>query len=614
VTVLDATPPTVIYTSPQDGVTDQPLNTVVVIGFSEPMDTDSVNVSTSIDSGATIAAFNWNSPQDDTVTLTLSNLANSVTYTITIDSTATDKAGISIPAVFTTSFRTRAGIGGDTTSPTVVYSDPEDSETNVPISVLIIVVFSEPMVSASVESAISIPGVSILSYNWGPNDTLLEITIAPLSYSTSYTITVSDAAQDLVGNPLIPYSATFTTEDPPGVDTTPPEVIYTNPEDGSTSIPTSTDVVVVFSEEMNKTSVEAAVSISGVVISGFQWFSGNTSVEVLLPSLGYTTTYIVTIADTAADLAGNTLAGPYTTSFETEAPPGVDAIRPHVTLSSPADGASDVPVTTAVFIVFSEAMNETSVEGAASISGISILAYIWSSNSTMVELTLPALGYSTIYTVSISTNATDLSDNSLYAWSMSFTTAASTADTTSPEVVYTYPEDGQADVPIDDDVIIVFNEPMSRISVESALIVSGATIEGFLWNPDSTRVTVRLADLDYDTEYTLTVGSGAEDPAGNSLSPLTVVFTTMSEYGGAVAPFDILQAWWLIVIIIVLIVIIALLLLLKREPAVPGEAEPEEPIPEEPGSPSEEPEAEESALSEDEDFEEPRDLPDPPTD
>lgn len=684
VTVLDATPPYVIYTSPYDGATEQPLNTVVMVGFSEPMDTDSVNASTSIDAGASISSYSWNA-QDDTLTLILSGLVNSTTYTVTIDVGASDKAGNPLSSVFTTSFTTISAMGPDTTSPVVVYSYPEDGSIDIPTAIVMKVVFSEPMTTASVQSAVTITGITPIAYNWFSNDTLVEITIPPLSYSTVYTISISDTAQDLAGNPLIPWSASFTTESAPAGDTTPPEIIYTNPEegetgvsvtasivivfsepmdnasvesaitidagasivaytwsynrtlvemqtsgllestsytltvstaaqdvagnpmtgdfylhftttspsgdvtppeilytspeDGSVDIPVQTDIVIVFSEPMNETSVEAAISISGGVnVSSYQWFSGNSSVRLLLPMLSYTNTYSVTVASTATDLAGNPMTSSFTMSFTTEAPPGQDTTRPYVILSSPMDGATGVPVTTSLIIVFSEPMNETSVEGALSIPGVTISNFVWSDNSTRVEVLLPTLNYSMTYNVNIGTDTKDLVGNPLYEYTISFTTASSTEDNTPPQVVYTYPENNQDGVPIHDDITIVFSEPMNETSVEGAISVVGATVEGYQWNPDSSIITVLLENLSYQTQYTLVLASSAKDPAENHLSQLTVTFATMGKAKAPPAAFDIGQAWWLILIIVVLVVII-ILLLVRRKPAVP--------LPEKPALPEE---------------------------
>jgi hypothetical protein len=339
-------------------------------------------------------------------------------------------------------------------------------------------------------------------------------------------------------------------------------------------------------------------------------------VEVILPPLSYSTSYLVNISDVAADLAGNTIFEPYLILFQTEALPGVDTTRPYVVMAVPADGATDVPITATITIVFSEPMNTASVEGDILISPGTITGFTWTDNNTRVVVAVQTLNYTTSYVVSIGNAATDLAGNQLYPWSAGFTTEAQPAvDTTPPEVVLTYPDDGDIDIPVVDGevaIIIVFNEPMDESSVEGALDISGGTLSDHQWT-DSTTLTVTLSGADYDTDYTLTIGSGAEDLAGNSLSEEVVDFTTIAEPEGPSAPsgeFDIAQAWWLILIIIILIVVVVLLLLMKRRPPAPME-EPaaEEPMPDEeevpeleelvPEEPPEPPAPEEPPLDED---------------
>ncbi len=719
VTVLDATPPTVIFTSPYDGATDQPLSTSVIIGFSEAMDTASVEAAITISSGAVITAYNWVFP-DDTVTLTLSNLVYSSMYVINVNATATDASGIPMTSAYFFNFMTTASAGPDIISPEVIYSYPEDGAVDIPIAVVLKVVFSEPMNTIMTESAITVDGLPPLGFNWLSNNTLVEITVAPFSYSTAHTLSVSTAAVDAAGNPLsTAYSATFTTEDPPVVDIIPPEIIYTDPangelgvpiaasvyivfsepmntasveavgvvtidqgasistfvwthsntvlelqlsgvaqgtfytvtvttgaedlagnpmaadftlqyttfapgadttrpviwytspDDGETDINVNANLDIVFSESMNMASVEAAIIISGVTPTGFSW-SGDTTVTVILPVLTYSTSYLVNITDTAEDLAGNTIFEPYLILFHTEALP--DTTRPYVILSLPSDGATDVSVTTTITIVFSEPMDVASVEADILVATGTITGFTWTDNDTKVEVTLQALNYSESYGVTIGETATDLAGNQLYPWAISFQTEAEPAvDSTPPEVVFTYPDHGDSDIPIVDGtimIVVVFSEPMDEGSVQTATDISAGTIHDFYWNADSSAVTIELRDAVYDTDYTLTIGSGAEDLAGNSLSQEVVDFTTMVEPEGQVVPaaeFDIAQAWWLFLLIIILIVIIVLLLLMKRRPPAPVEEpavleedmpveeipELEELIPEEPVEPDEPPAPEE---------------------
>jgi PKD repeat protein len=621
VTVLDATPPTVIFTSPYDTATDQPLTTSVVIGFSEPMDTISVESSITISSGAQIMAYNWNA-QDDTVTLTLSNLTYSSMYVVNVNATATDASGISMISAYFFNFMTTASAGPDTISPEVVYSYPEDGAVDVPRVVVLKVVFSEPMNMIMTEGAILVDGASPLGFNWLSNSSLVEITVAPFWYSTVHTLTVSTTATDAAGNPLsAAYSATFTIEDQPPVDIVPPEVIYTDPEEGKLGVPTTASVYLVFSEPMNTDSVEAlgVVTITPAVgATNYYWTHNDTVLELQFVSLVEATTYTVTVTTGAEDMEGNFMSADFTLNFTTVTPSG-DVTPPTVVYTTPEDGDTDTPVATNVVIVFSEAMNTTSVEAAISISGgITPTGFQWMSGDTSVRILLPTLNYTESYTVTIADTAKDPEENTLAAeYIVGFTTeSAPGVDATPPEVTSTYPENNQQDVPVFENtmtIVVVFSEPMDESSVEAAIDMSSGTVDNYDWSADSTTLHILLVDVSYDAPYTLTISSGAEDLAGNSLSQETVDFTTMAKPEGppaGAAEFDIAQAWWLILIIIILIVIVVLLLLMKRGSSTPIEEpvtteepmpdeevpEPEEPLPGESPEPLEPPAPEEPSL------------------
>jgi len=83
-------------------------------------------------------------------------------------------------------------------------------------------------------------------------------------------------------------------------------------------VPLSPTISITFSEPMSRTATEGAISISGVVPTGFAWSSGDTRVN-FVPStpLTYTTTYTVTVSTAAADQEGEHLLAPYGWQFTT---------------------------------------------------------------------------------------------------------------------------------------------------------------------------------------------------------------------------------------------------------------------------------------------------------
>ena len=201
-------------------------------------------------------------------------------------------------------------------------------------------------------------------------------------------------------------------------DTTAPTVTPVSPANGATNVPVTTTISATFSEAMNQASAETAFSVDGVA-GTFSWV-GNTMTFTPTANLASDTTYTVTIGTGAQDLAGNPMASAYTWSFVT-----VDITPPTITSVLPADGATDVLVSTTISATFSEAMNTALAEAAFSTTPAAVgTTFSWSTDGKTMTFTPSAnLAFNTTYTVIISTGAQDLAGNpmaSVYIWS--FTT------------------------------------------------------------------------------------------------------------------------------------------------------------------------------------------------
>jgi serine protease AprX len=112
-----------------------------------------------------------------------------------------------------------------------------------------------------------------------------------------------------------------------------PEIVEFGPS--GDDIPLDRPVLVTFDSEMDRPSVEAALSVSPTLPGTYSW-TGNT-VE-FSPGGGWAadTTYTVTVASTARDVSGNTLTSDKTWAFRTEeatAPPD----PPRVVIVSPSE-------------------------------------------------------------------------------------------------------------------------------------------------------------------------------------------------------------------------------------------------------------------------------------
>ncbi|MBN2041401.1 MAG: Ig-like domain-containing protein [Spirochaetes bacterium] len=109
-------------------------------------------------------------------------------------------------------------------------------------------------------------------------------------------------------------------------------------------------------------------------------------------------------------------------------------------------------------------------------------------------------------------------------------------DLVKPHVENSYPvytEGGTRNVPIYPEYLsIVFSESMNRIKTEEAFTISPYTGGYFSWNTDSTEVRYMItAELDYGSQYKMSVSQAAEDISGNKLeSTYSVLFITGDDF------------------------------------------------------------------------------------
>jgi hypothetical protein len=245
--------------------------------------------------------------------------------------------------------------------------------------------------------------------------------------------------------------------------------------------------------------------------------------------------YTATITTGVKDLAGNFMAAPKVVAFTTIA----DTTPPTVLSTSPANGATAVPITAVVTVTFSEAMDSASVAtgGAftltATVAGTLVTGTVTYNMDTHVATFTPSspLSNNIGYTATITTGVKDLAGNFMAAPKVfAFTTIA---DTTPPTVLSTSPSNGATAVPITAVVTVTFSEAMDSASVATGgaftlkETVAGTPVAGTVTYDMVTHIATftpagSLAAA--TTNYTATVTTAAKDVAGNPLSPGTVIF------------------------------------------------------------------------------------------
>ena len=421
------TAPTVVVLSPDGGErwtggTPHPI-TFNIADLQDPNTALVVNITYSTDSGAT-----WG----NLIVSGRPGTANPNSYTWNVP---TGGADITTTRVLVCARDTTALLGCDAsgndftidnTFPSVTARDPSPGQTGVPLNQDVNVTFSEGMDQASVQSAFSLsgPNPGTLTFTWIGN--MLRVSHAnPLTQAQTYTVTITTLAKDLsdTGKNLIPaVTWSFTT-----FSNNPPSVSVTTPAGSECWSGGSAHNIVWTMSDIETPTNQLVVDIS--------YTSGAGNAVIIAGQVGITSYAWTPSALTAADVQIVVRVTDGGGSFRNAQSPlfAVDSTPPTMT-TTPANAATGVSKTAAIQIVFSEAMDRTSVQNGFQISPtVSNPVYSWNGPSTTLTVTHPDFLAATPYTVTL-TGAHDACTPGLplgSPTSFSFTTAANTLPTAS---------------------------------------------------------------------------------------------------------------------------------------------------------------------------------------
>ena len=441
--------PAVTAVSPAAGSVGVPVTTTIITAaFNKAMDPASLNkASFTLACPGTaplldgVVSYN---PVGNVAVLTLpgsANLPASTICTATVTSAVKDTFGITLASNFTWLFTT--GLAPDTIAPTVTSTNIANGATDVSVNTSVSASFSESLNAVTVNRSSFtlkqglVPVAGSVSY---AGVTAVFTPDSALTLNTVYTATIQGGAQngvkDLAGNPMVnDYVWSWTTStglDPnAGRDTTPPTVISTINANGATNVSTNTKVGASFSESMDPARMTNANfmlkdAVTNVAVAGTVSYSGVSVVFTPLASLAPSTRYTATLKgapDGVSDLAGNRMVNDYIWSWTTGANP--DTIAPTVISVSPVELATNVPVTTSVSAMFSEAMDPLTMNSAnVSVAGVNGLVSYDAASKTVTYKPTTALAENTTYTATVSTGVKDIAGNAMASnkvWT--FTTA-----------------------------------------------------------------------------------------------------------------------------------------------------------------------------------------------
>jgi hypothetical protein len=221
----------------------------------------------------------------------------------------------------------------------------------------------------------------------------------------------------------------------------------------------------------------------------------------------------------------------------------------NTTIEPPQTTSIDVAFSTSIDVAFSESVSATiEIENASG----DLVNELYSSpnvknpnaktwDGTYTDGTTVPAG---MYTVNV-TGVNTTTQLSVINTSETITVVTS-GDTTAPTVTNNTPTG--TDVVISTTITATFSEAMNQTSAEDAFSISPAVNGSLGWDNDTMTFTPD-ADLVYDTTYSITIGTGAEDLAGNALavdhvwdfateSPETTTDTVTRTLQATAAPDD----------------------------------------------------------------------------
>ncbi|CAD5962190.1 Thermitase [Planktothrix rubescens] len=564
----DTTPPTASSFTPTDDATNIAVGADLVANFSEAIQkgTGDIVIKKLSDNSVveTIAVTNSNvTVSGSQLTINPTNdLAQTTDYYVEIANGAIkDIAGNNYAGITgnsTWNFQT-----ADTTPPATSSFTPVDNATGIAVGADLVVNFSEAIQKGTGDIVIKklsdnsvVETIAVTNSNVTVSGS--QLTINPtndLAQTTDYYVEIANGAiKDIAGNNYAGITGNstwnFTTVAPP--DTTPPATSSFTPVDNATGIAVGADLVVNFSETIQKGTgdivikklsdnsvVETiAVTNSNVTVSGSQLTINPTN------DLAQTTDYYVEIANGAIkDIAGNNYAGitgNSTWNFTTVAPP--DTTPPATSSFTPVDNATNIAVGADLVVNFSEAIQKgTGDIVIKKLSDNSVVETIAVTNSNVTvsgsQLTINPtndLAQTTDYYVEIANGAIkDIAGNN-YAGitgnsTWNFTTVAP-PDTTPPATSSFTPVDNATGIAVGADLVANFSEAIQKGTGDIVIkklsdnsVVETIAVTNSNVTVSGSQLTINPTnDLAQTTDYYVEIANGAiKDIAGNNYAGIT---------------------------------------------------------------------------------------------
>ena len=560
--MADVTSPVVNSVTPAGGAADLPVNTTVIVVFSEPVDASSVTASTFMLKRGTVKVEGTitNTSSLTAVFTPSSQLAYSTTYTVELTSGIKDLSGNFLTSC-TSTFTTAALV--DVIVPAVISINPADGAVNPPVTSTITAKFSEPIDPQTVnEDTFMLMNGSVRIYGSVVYDSSLYIAVFTPDNALDnavYTVVLSAGIKDVHGNNLAEdFSSTFTVL----LNVASPAITAVNTGNGGAVFPVDGYITVQFSEAMNPGSINVGtflVNNGNSPVQGTVFYDSATNTAFFMPDnpLDYYTAYTVDLTTGIKTAAGVSLTDDYKWDFTTIS----DGVMPAVAYINPADQVNQFPANGKVSVQFNKLMDPVSINSSSFKVSSSVVSSVSGSvvydSANRIATFTPSglLAYNTAYTVELTVNIKDVQGISIAGKKWTFTTAAP-PDVTAPTVRSVDPADGVVNPPLSSAITVKFSEPIDEKTISEStfmLMYGGTSIAGSMKYNSSFNAVIFTPDSTPDKTgiYTVILTTGIKDLSGNSLaSEFRSTFTILSNGtspaitavntgdGGAIFPVD----------------------------------------------------------------------------
>ena len=523
ITVTDVEAPQIISTEP--GGSGVPVNTIIKIIFSEPMDQVSVQNSFRLSPSPDLSMYFTDNNRTFNVRPFLP-LNPFTTYTVNISTDANDASGNNVSENYSFNFTTAP----DTTSPRVL--SVRATHVNAHEEKVFLISNFEISFSESVNETSFIRGFSRFPFLEGKiisSDQRKVFLFDPsndLDYGTTYQITLHSNITDLAGNRLSSdYHVNFTTVSEPLVVI--PEVLDFGPVGNKISI--HTEIHINFSEAMNKSRIIGALSITPDVFFEYNHSMDNKNFSFIpvVPLKG-STFYNVTLSQNAKSLAGFSILHALNFNFTTH-----ETERPKVVSTLPEANKRDVSVGSNIIFWFDEAVFATDTIPVSFFPQVNFSWMINQSENSLVINVTGILAYGQEYRIGVSGLADIFGNVMNYEWLL-FETEAEEQKDLPPAVYDTWPVDGSEYAPLDTLIRVSFHEAIRNGSEgENSIIVREnnlTLIEGIVSYDGEELSFILLTRLKPNTTYTVMVFGVLSVTDGTPMEkPFYFTFTTQEQ-------------------------------------------------------------------------------------